>query len=441
MILKLMNNKSKTIFLCGDCGNETMSWSGQCPSCKAWNTLKEFKIGKAKATKTISSTRPTPLHQIKTSNQPRIKTGFEEVDRVFGGGIMPGSMILIAGDPGIGKSTLLLQIAGEIKKPVLYVSGEESDHQIKNRAERLKIKNKEIDFLAETEIENIKIAFENHDYQLAIIDSIQTVYDANIPAAAGSPSQIRECALQFLEIAKRKNLIIVLVGHVTKEGVVAGPRLLEHMVDVVSYLEGERYRELRVLRGIKNRFGPTDEIGVFEMKNDGLVEVKNPSAMFLKERKENASGSIVTAIMEGTRPLLTEVQALVTRTFLPYPRRTTSGFDLNRLQLITAILEKRGDLHLANFDVYINIVGGIKIKEPAADLAVALAIASALKNIAIKKNYCVFGELGLIGEIRPVNFSEKRASEAKRLGFTKIITNHNLKNAIEEVLSETKTGN
>lgn len=429
-----MKNKDRTIYLCGDCGNETMAWSGQCPSCQAWNTLKEFKVGKSKKTSSINQAKPIRFSEIETKNQPRLKTGFEEVDRVFGGGIMPGSIILLAGDPGIGKSTLLLQIATQIKADVLYLSGEESAHQIKNRAERLEIKNDQIDFLAETEIENIKLAFENESYQLAIVDSIQTVYNAEIPAAAGSPSQIRECALQFLEIAKKKNLTIILVGHVTKDGSIAGPRLLEHMVDVVIYLEGERYRQLRVLRGIKNRFGPTDEIGLFEMKGNGMVEVKNPSAMFLKERVAGASGTVVTALMEGTRPLLTEVQALVNKTSFGYPKRTASGFDLNRLQLIAAILEKRTNLHLSNFDIYINIVGGVKIKEPAADLAVAVAIAGALKNQSIKKSYCVFGELGLIGEIRPINFFEKRVTEAKRLGFEKIVKSKSLLEAIDEVL-------
>lgn len=432
-------NKETIIFVCSECGGESLKWSGRCGACGAWNTLKEFKDQKTKVKNRLSDQRPVEIltfDRIETKNSQRIKTGIEEVDRVLGGGIVPGAVILVGGDPGIGKSTLLLQIASR-QKDVLYVSGEESQHQIKLRADRLDIKSKDIHLYAGTDIDEIISQLSNikhREYKLAIVDSIQTIYDSRYPSTPGSIIQVRECALKLQETAKNLNIPIVLIGHVTKDGNVAGPRTLEHLVDVVLYLEGERYHDVRILRGVKNRFGATDEIGIFNMTEKGFEEIANPSKLFLKEKLENASGSAVTATMEGTRPFLVEIQALTSPTSFGYPRRTASGFDLNRLLLLIAVLGKRAGLNLASQDVYLNVVGGFKLKEPAADLAVCLAIASASKNRPINPHCCIFGEVGLSGEIRSVRYQEKRIVEAKRLGLNCIAHAKTLDEAVKSII-------
>lgn len=425
--------KNSPIYVCESCGNEFPVWSGKCNACGAWNSLKEFKPAAIKSGKRAKPAQVTLFNNIKSSGLSRLSTTFAEVDRVLGGGIVSGSVILIGGEPGIGKSTLLMQVASKINK-VLYVSGEESPSQLKLRADRLGIKSNNA-LLTETDVNVVCATIEEMKPGLAVIDSIQTMFDENYPSTAGSLVQVRECALKLQQLAKRTSIPIVLVGHVTKEGNVAGPRTLEHLVDVVLYLEGERYHENRILRTAKNRFGATDEIGIFQMGEKGLVEVKNPSRIFLKERLAVA-GSVVTATIEGTRPLLVEIQALTTPTVFGYPRRTASGFDLNRLQLLIAVLIKRAGINLAGQDVYVNVVGGFKLREPACDLAVAVAVASAYKNKQIKDKYCIFGELGLSGEIRPVLASEKRAKEASRLGFDKIVTNKIINKVLDEVLEK-----
>ncbi len=425
--------KSNIIYVCESCGNEFPVWSGKCSACGAWNSLKEFKPTAIKAGKRAQPAQVTLFDKIKTTGLERTSTKFAEVDRVLGGGIVSGSVILIGGEPGIGKSTLLMQVASKINK-VLYVSGEESPAQLKIRADRLGIKSNNA-LLVETDVNIISATIEEMKPSLAVIDSIQTMFDETYPSTAGSLVQVRECALKLQQLAKRSGVPIVLVGHVTKEGTVAGPRTLEHLVDVVLYLEGERYHENRILRTVKNRFGATDEIGIFQMGETGLVEVKNPSQVFLKERLAVA-GSVVTATIEGTRPLLVEIQALTTPTVFGYPRRTASGFDLNRLQLLIAVLIKRAGINLSGQDVYVNVVGGFKLREPACDLAVAAAIASAYKNKQIKDKYCIFGELGLSGEIRPVLASEKRAKEASRLGFAQTVKNKIINKVLEEILQK-----
>jgi DNA repair protein RadA/Sms len=430
--------KNTTIFICRECGSESLKWSGRCTVCGAWNTLKEIKDQKQNIKDRKLVQKPAEIltfDKIETKNSQRIKTGINEVDRVLGGGIVPGAVILLGGDPGIGKSTLLLQIASKLYD-VLYVSGEESQHQIKIRANRLKIESKDIHLFTGTNVDEIiyQISNAKQKYKLVIIDSIQTIYDPEYPSTPGSIIQVRECALKLQEIAKSLNISIVLVGHVTKDGNVAGPRTLEHLVDVVLYLEGERYHDVRILRGVKNRFGATDEIGMFSMSENGFEEIINPSKLFLKEKLENASGSVITATMEGTRPFLVEIQALTSPTSFGYPRRTSSGFDLNRLMLLIAVLGKRAGLNLGSQDVYLNVVGGFKLKEPAADLAVCLAIASASKNKAINQHYCIFGEVGLSGEIRSVRYQEKRIIEAKRLGLNRIVKAKTLNEAVSSTI-------
>lgn len=442
--------KSETIFVCSECGNESSQWSGKCFSCGAWNTLKEFKSSKTKAKSGIQIDKApaeiVALDKIELKDFSRIKTGIEEVDRVLGEGIVPGSVILLGGDPGIGKSTLLLQLANNIKN-TLYISGEESAQQIKLRTERLGIKSANFQIYTETNVSTIitqisrrleasgpEANLKAQNLKLVIIDSIQTMFVDDFPSTPGSLVQVRESALRFQQLAKAIHVPIVLVGHVTKGGEVAGPKTLEHLVDVVLYLEGERYHANRILRGVKNRFGATDEIGVFEMGEKGLMEIKNPSKLFLEERAKGVSGSIVTATMEGTRPFLVEIQALTSPTSFGYPRRTSSGFDLNRLQLLVAVLQKRAGINLSSQDIYLNIVGGFKLKEPAVDLAVCLAIISAYKNKAIGEKVCAFGEVGLSGEIRNVSHKEKRAMEARRLGFNDIISARTINEAIKKTI-------
>ncbi|MBM2821018.1 MAG: radA [Candidatus Berkelbacteria bacterium] len=427
-----MANKDELVFVCSNCGEEYLKWQGKCDNCGQWNTLKEFKIQKSKFKIRDSGnlTEPIELSKVTIKNHQRISTKIGEFDRVLGGGIVPGSVVLLGGDPGIGKSTLLLQVATKLES-VLYISGEESPEQIKLRFDRLGLsanrgsvssgKTQSSKIYSEINLDNVISTIKRENPGLVIIDSIQTIYSGDFPSTPGSLVQVRECALRLQQLAKTSGIPIFLIGHVTKEGSVAGPRILEHLVDVVLYLEGERFHNNRILRAAKNRFGATDEIGIFEMTERGLIEVLNPSKLFLEERQKNVPGAIVTATVEGTRSFLIEVQALTTTTVFGYPQRRSSGFDLNRLQLLVAVLQKRANLNLSNQDIFINIVSGVKIKEPAVDLAVALAVTGAFKNKSFDPKLCVFGELGLSGEIRKVSFEKKRILEAKRLGFKKFI--------------------
>ncbi len=413
--------KSQTVFVCSSCGNESLKWLGKCPACNEWNTYYEEKIVKdkgAKQKRTLASDT-IKLNTVETKNYDRYKTGMDELDRVLGGGLVQGSLVLLGGEPGIGKSTLILQICDKVKLggPVLYVSGEESSSQIKMRADRLNIDNENIFFLGETSIELIDEAIEKITPGLIIIDSIQTMYSEELTAAPGSVSQVREVTAKIMMMCKKQNITTIIIGHVTKDGAIAGPRVLEHMVDTVLYLEGERYFSYRVLRGVKNRFGSTNEIGLFEMREEGMVEIENPSEILITERNGNPSGSIIVASIEGTRPMLVEIQALVTPTAFGMPRRTGSGIDFNRLVVLMAVLEKRAGIPLSNQDAYVNIVSGIRIDEPAIDLGVALAIVSSYKNIPLPKDLIAIGEIGLTGEVRTVNSLEKRIKEADKMGF------------------------
>lgn len=440
-----MANQKETIFVCSNCGEEYIKWQGKCDNCHEWSSLKEFKIAKDtnrnRGQDNIISAEVVKLENVKITNFKRVSTKIAEFDRVLGGyvendasgGIVPGSVVLVGGDPGIGKSTLLLQVASNIDN-VLYVSGEESIEQIKMRFDRLKLKSSTLKLLAETDLDSIIKSVKTEKPDLIIIDSIQTMFSSDFPSTPGSIVQVRECAMRLQNLAKNTRTSVILVGHVTKEGSVAGPRILEHLVDVVLYLEGQDQQNTRVLRGAKNRFGATDEIGIFEMTESGLEGIDNPSKMFLEERLKSVPGSVVTAAVEGTRALLVEVQALTTKSFFGFPQRRATGFDLNRLQLIVAVLQKRAGLNLSDQDVFINIAGGIKIKETAVDLAVALAIASSIKGISSKAKMCVFGEIGLSGEIRSVAFTKKRVAEAQRMGFDQVIKHKNIKLAIEEAL-------
>lgn len=411
-----------TIFFCQDCGNESSKWLGQCPACKGWNTFVEEPVIKksAKGSKIKSERKePSYLADIVMDNEDRTFTGINELDRVLGGGIVAGSLILVGGDPGIGKSTLLLQVCKNLTndKKVLYISGEESLKQIKIRAQRLGEFSKDLLLLCETSLDLIEETIEKIKPDVVVIDSIQTMYKEDVSSAPGSVSQVRESTSALMQIAKGAGVSIFIVGHVTKEGVVAGPRVLEHMVDTVLYFEGDRHAAYRILRGVKNRFGSTNEIGVFEMRETGLIEVSNPSEFMLDGRPEGASGSVVTCSMEGTRPILLEIQALVCKTNFGFPKRTAAGTDFNRVNLLMAVLEKRLGLHMGECDAYINIAGGIKINEPALDLGIVMAIVSSYKNRSIDDKTIIFGEVGLSGEVRAVNMSEQRIQEAKKLGF------------------------
>ena len=429
-----MANKKVSVFFCQECGNESSKWSGQCPACGAWNTLVEETIDKTtvKTRAKVSDIKPTKLIDVKASNEQRISTNIEEFDRVLGGGIVPGSMVLVGGDPGIGKSTLLLQTCQQLCKSgtnVMYVSGEESLQQIKIRADRIGDFNDKLDLLCETSLDTIRAVVEREIPTVLIIDSIQTMFNETIGSAPGSVSQVRESTSVLMQIAKGKGIAVFIVGHVTKEGTVAGPRVLEHMVDTVLYFEGDRHASYRILRGVKNRFGSTNEIGVFEMRDIGLEQVKNPSAMMLDGRPENATGSVVTCSMEGTRPILVEIQSLVSKTAFEIPRRMATGCDYNRVNLLVAVLERMRDLKankscgifLGRSDIYVNIAGGIRINEPAIDLAIAMAVYSSEKDIPVDAGTIVFGEIGLSGEVRSVSMAEQRVSEAKKLGFKKAI--------------------
>lgn len=420
--------KAKTVWVCSECGNEAMKWLGKCPACNEWDTFYEEQ----KIEKTVSKNRFSQgntnseivrLKDAKKKEYTRVSSGLEEMDRVLGGGFVDGSLTLIGGEPGIGKSTLILQLCSLIgyEGKILYISGEESLEQIKLRADRLNIKNDNIYFLAETDMAVIEEKLENERPEFCIIDSIQTMFSGEITSAPGSVSQVREITAKIMQICKKKEITTIIVGHVTKDGNIAGPRVLEHMVDTVLYLEGERYFSYRILRTVKNRFGSTNEIGMFEMKNEGLVEVQNPSSILIGDREEDILGTIVAPSVEGTRPILIEIQALTTKTFFGMPRRSSNGIDYNKLNLLIAVIEKYTKIPLSSQDVYINIVGGIKINEPAVDLAVVLAIISSYKSIAIKNEVAVIGEVGLTGEIRNVSNIEKRIKEVEKLGFKKII--------------------
>jgi DNA repair protein RadA/Sms len=421
-----MPKGKKIVYFCQNCGYESSKWLGQCPACKEWNTFVEETVDKSqeKDTRVASSVTPVPLSEISATPGDRFTTHSKEFDRVLGGGIVPGSLVLIGGDPGIGKSTLLLQLCRDLsfdQKQILYISGEESLQQIKLRAERMGEFSDSLRLLSETNLSIIKGVIEREKPEVVIIDSIQTMYSEEVGSAPGSVSQVRESTNVLMQIAKGLNITVFVVGHVTKEGTVAGPRVLEHMVDTVLYLEGDRYASYRILRGVKNRFGSTNEIGVFEMRSDGLREVKNPSEFMLSGKPKGASGSVVACSMEGTRPILLEIQALVTKSNFGMPRRTTVGTDLNRLNLLMAVLEKRIGLPLGEYDAYVNIAGGMKITEPAIDLAIVMAIVSSFKDKPVDDKIIAFGEVGLSGEIRSTSSAEQRIREAKKLGFTKCI--------------------
>lgn len=417
---------SKTVYFCQECGNESPKWLGQCPVCGAWNSFVEEVVEKtsSRAQREKRDVRPTHLSEIISSDEKRISSGMPELDRVLGGGIVQGSMVLVGGDPGIGKSTLLLQVCRNLcsrKVDVLYVSGEESLQQIKIRADRMGTFDDQLSLLCETNLDIIRSVIDRSRPRVLVIDSIQTMYSETVSSAPGSVSQVRESTAVLMQIAKGMNITVFIVGHVTKEGLVAGPRVLEHMVDTVLYFEGDRHAAYRVLRGVKNRFGSTDEIGVFEMCQNGLQEVANPSAFMLNGKPRGASGSVVACSIEGTRPILVEIQALVCHSNFNMPRRTAAGCDYNRVNLLMAVIEKRAGLRLAESDAYINIAGGIRMNEPAVDLGIVLAIISSYKEMPVPDDLICFGEVGLSGEVRAVNLAEQRIAEAAKLGFSRII--------------------
>lgn len=420
-----MAKGKKSIFFCQNCGHEEAKWLGQCPACKEWNTFVEERIdsgitkGTTVAARAVHEAKVVPLTEVTADDDTRSETGIKELDRVLGGGIVPGSLVLVGGDPGIGKSTLLLQVCQRMAqmKKILYISGEESQAQIKLRANRMGNFTSGLLLLCETNLGIIRSVIEKERPELVVIDSIQTMYSEDVTSAPGSVSQVRESTNVFMQLAKGLCIPIFIVGHVTKEGTVAGPRVLEHMVDTVLYFEGDRHASYRILRAVKNRFGSTNEIGVFEMRQSGLVEVENPSEYMLSRKPENASGSVVACSMEGTRPILLEIQALVCRTNFGMPRRTAAGTDYNRVNLLMAVLEKRLGMSLGNCDAYVNIAGGIKMNEPAIDLGIVMALVSSYRNRPIDEKTIVFGEVGLSGEVRAVNMPEQRVAEAKKLGF------------------------
>jgi DNA repair protein RadA/Sms len=421
--------KKKTKFMCQECGYETPKWLGKCPGCGAWNSfVEEFVItGKAQSRSFASSSgpnKPSSISEVARGQEPRIPTNMAEFNRVLGGGVVPGSLILIGGDPGIGKSTLLLQTSSGLARTgqkVLYVTGEESLKQIKLRADRFDINDEDLHVYAETNLDLIEQAIDNTKPSIVILDSIQTVFKEEVTSAPGSVSQVRECTGQMMRIAKSKGVAIFIVGHVTKEGAIAGPRMLEHMVDAVLYFEGERHHSYRILRGVKNRFGSTNEIGIFEMKEKGLEEVANPSEIFLEDRSQGVAGSTVVASMEGTRTVLVEIQALVSPTSFGNPRRMATGLDHNRVSLLMAVLDKRIGMLLQNQDAYLKVTGGVKLDEPAIDLAVAVSIASSFRDEETKPTDVIIGEVGLTGEVRRVSRIDQRVNECVKLGFKRAI--------------------
>lgn len=418
--------KAKQMYFCQECGYESTKWLGQCPGCRNWNTFVEEKlvVGAGKHSGKAEAAAPTSILNVTTSEDTRIGTGMKELDRVLGGGIVKGSLTLVGGDPGIGKSTLLLQVCRNLtmaEHKVLYASGEESLQQIKLRAERLGGFTKDMLLLCETNLDAIEGAITKVMPEVVVIDSIQTMYLEDVASGAGSVSQVREVTGRLMRIAKQLNVAIFIVGHVTKEGTVAGPRTLEHMVDTVLYFEGEKNAVYRVLRGVKNRFGSTNEIGVFEMKDNGLFEVENPSQVMLNGRPLDASGSVVVCSMEGTRPILIEIQALVCQSNFNLPRRTSVGIDYNRVNLLMAVLEKRAGLMLAGNDAYVNLAGGMRLNEPAIDLGIIVALVSSFKNVPVDAHTIIFGEVGLAGEVRGVSMAAQRVKEAAKMGFTTCI--------------------
>ena len=420
--------KAKTVFFCTACGNETPKWMGRCPGCGAFNTMQEHiekpvAAGRAKSAPVGMSRRPQSLSQVDSGDELRFSTGMGELDRVLGGGAVAGSLVLVGGAPGIGKSTLLLQICNSLcqGRRVLYVSGEESERQLKLRAERLNVNPDGLFILSETQLSDILEAVEEIQPDILIVDSIQTLYHEANESAPGSISQVKDCTMALLQLSKSQGLTVFVVGHINKDGNIAGPKVLEHMVDCVMYFEGDPNTSYRLLRAAKNRFGSTNEIGVFEMVDTGLKEIPNPSQMLLEGRPEGASGTCVACVMEGTRPVLAEVQALVTKTSFNVPRRASDGFDFNRAVLLMAVMEKRAGLQLNLFDAYINVIGGLRLDEPGADLPVALAVASSYRDSAISDDLVAIGEVGLTGEIRTVSNMSQRLAEVARLGFTKVI--------------------
>ena len=438
-----------TVFFCQNCGYESSKWLGQCPGCREWNTFVEEVIDKksvsssGKLKSSLQKAEVVPLSKVKASDDERITTEMKELDRVLGGGVVKGSLVLVGGDPGIGKSTLLLQVCRNLSNrnlPILYVSGEESLQQIKIRAQRIGEFSDSLKLLCETNLDTIRETIEREKPQIVVIDSIQTMYNEGVTSAPGSVSQVREATGVFMQIAKGMGISIFIVGHVTKEGVVAGPRVLEHMVDTVLYFEGDRHQSYRILRGVKNRFGSTNEIGVFEMQHEGLVEVENPSEFMLSGKPEGASGSVVACSMEGTRPILLEVQALICRTSFGMPRRTATGTDYNRVNLLMAVLEKRLGMDLANCDAYVNIAGGIRMNEPAIDLGIVLSIMSSHFDKPINEKTICFGEVGLSGEVRGVSMAEQRVQEARKLGFETCILPQVWKDVMGDMMGITLIG-
>ena len=434
-----MPPKQKTIYCCSECGNETANWAGKCPSCGAWNTLTELKIdsraGRSNAyAKTRSMLKPKKISELDMSAEIRFSTGIAELDRVLGGGAVVGSLVLVGGAPGIGKSTLLLQMCGCVDsgRKILYVTGEESERQLKLRAVRLGVDNAEIYVLAETDINSIASCIDELEPEIVIIDSIQTVSDANVDSAPGSISQVRECTMRIMRLTKEKGLTVFVVGHINKEGSIAGPKVLEHMVDCVLYFEGERSTSFRLLRAVKNRFGSTNEIGVFEMDEDGLNGVENPSEALLAGRPENAPGTCVACVVEGTRPILAEVQALVSPSGYNASRRS-NGIEYNRAAMLLAVLEKRGGLKVSGCDTYINVIGGLSLDEPAADLATVLAIASSFLDRPLGADLAAIGEVGLSGEIRSVSVINQRLSEISRLGFRRCVIPAHVKDELKQI--------
>ncbi len=425
--------KSKTVFLCSNCGNETPKWAGRCPACGQWNTLEEYTPTPAAKTAGVSAARRAAvakrLSEVTTDETLRFTTGMSELDRVLGGGAVKGSLVLVSGAPGIGKSTLLLQICEHIlrEQTVLYVSGEESEQQLKLRAQRLGVQGDGLFLLCETNLNEILAAAERLKPDLLITDSVQTLFSEDKPASPGSVTQVRDCTMRLMQYCKSSGVTVFLVGHINKEGAIAGPKVLEHMVDCVLYFEGESHTSYRLLRAAKNRFGSTNEIGVFEMRDDGLCQVPNPSEMLLAGRPLNTPGTCVACVMEGTRPVLAEIQALVSPTTLSVPRRSGNGLDYNRAAMLLAVLEKRGGLRLSNADVYWNVVGGLRLDEPAADLAVVIAAASAAQDKPVSDSLAAVGEVGLTGEIRAVGQLSQRLSEIRRLGFTQCLVPRNVR--------------
>ena len=422
--------KAKTsAFFCQNCGYESAKWMGQCPGCKEWNTFVEELVDRKALSgsgkrKPASEAKPVPLSSVVASNEERVSTNMKELDRVLGGGIVRGSLVLVGGDPGIGKSTLLLQVCRNLSaqgQSVLYVSGEESLQQIKIRAERIGTFTDHLQLLCETNLDLIREVIERQKPQIVVIDSVQTMYNDSVGSAPGSVSQVREATSVLMQIAKGMDISIFIVGHVTKEGVVAGPRVLEHMVDTVLYFEGDRHESYRILRGVKNRSGSTNEIGVFEMRAEGLAEVENPSEYMLSGKPADASGSVVACSVEGTRPILLEIQALICHSYFNNPRRTATGTDFNRVNLLLAVLEKRLGMQLSDCDAYVNIAGGIRMNEPAIDLGIVLAIISSKLDLTIDEKTICFGEVGLSGEVRGVTMAEQRVAEAAKLGFRRCI--------------------